>query len=114
MFGCCSTCFCNCDWLCASALYGNTNDDNNINDIDNVNTDKRRNDGYTEKVDVNLFILFFDTLMLSILFMATNHNDKSRRKNTQYLSFYRLTYQKLSNPPPPSNPSKPAESPTLL
>ena len=71
-------------------------------------------DGYTEKVDINLFTLFFDTLMLSILFMATNHNDKSRRKNTQYLSFYWLTHQKLSNPPPPSNPSKPAESPILL
>ena len=89
MFGCCCCCdcFCNCDWLCASALYGNTNDDNNINDIDNVNTDKRRNDVYTEKVDVNLFTLFCDTVMLSILFMPTNHNDKSRRKNTQTYLF---------------------------
>src|SRR5918911_2477359 len=113
MFGCCCDCFCNCDWLCASALYGNANDDNN-NDIDNVNTDKRRNDGYTEKVDINLFALFFNTLILLILFMTTNPNDKSRKKNTQHLAVYRLTRQKLSKPPPPSNPSKPAESPTLL
>ena len=113
MFGCCCDCFCNCDWLCASALYGIANDDNN-NDIDNVNTDKRRNDGYTEKVDINLFALFFNTLILLILFMTTNPNDKSRKKNTQHLAVYRLTRQKLSKPPPPSNPSKPAESPTLL
>ena len=42
MFGC-STCFCNCGWLWASTLYDIANDENN-NDIDNVNTDKKRND----------------------------------------------------------------------
>lgn len=109
MFGC----FCNSGWLWASTLYGIANDDNN-NDIDNINTDKRRNDGYTEKVDVDLFTLFFNTLILLILFMTTNPNAKGGKKNTQYLAAYRLIYQKLSKPPPPSKPSKPPESPTLL
>ena len=112
MFGC-STCFCNCGWLCASTLYGIVNDDNN-NDIDNINTDKRRNDGYTGKVDVDLFTLFFNTLVLLILFMRTNPDAKGGKKNTQYLAAYQLTHQKLSKPPPPSKPSKPPESPTLL
>src|SRR5215212_11611879 len=95
MFGCCccccccyccctSPCLCNCDWFCANALWGIGTDDNSINDIDNINTDKKRNDGHPDKVDVIPFTLFFDTLVLLILSISTNRNNKSTKKNTYY------------------------------